>query len=227
MNLLIKGKLSPCPTVTQPLASLLSRGKLSRNNGSSFLPAHKKVYRSPVPYNSAQSSSHLTVIRNQHCSLYHQAPAHTRSDSTSPLLESHWLSLCGCLSSEDASILNSACQKLTLVKQTAVSPELDWGFRCEKPDWAVCSRPAPSSWCSEGLWEEESHFTYIYLWIIVLDVITGHLSRSHRHIITWKFLCLSWMSVTGGFVSFNMIKMRNKLVSSRLSQPQHYWHFWF
>lgn len=134
MSPLIKGKLSPCPAVTQPLASLLSPGKLSGNNASSCPPAHKKVYRSPVPYNSAQSSSHLTVIRNQRCSFFYQAPACTRSDSVPPLLESHWPWLCGCLSSEDASILNSACQKLTLVKQTALSPELGWGLRCEKPD---------------------------------------------------------------------------------------------
>lgn len=37
MSLLIKGKLNPCPTVTQPRASPLSPGKLSGNNASSFL----------------------------------------------------------------------------------------------------------------------------------------------------------------------------------------------
>lgn len=133
MSLLIKGKPSPRPTVTQSLVSLLSPGKVSGNNASSFPAAHKELYRSPVPYNSAQSSSHSTVVRNsaapfstrlqpsQGQTLFHRCWDHTGH---------------GCVdasSSEDASILNSPCQKLTLVKQTEVSPELGWGLRCEKP----------------------------------------------------------------------------------------------
>lgn len=74
-----KRKTCSLPDCHSASACLLSPGNLAGNSAGSFLPAHKKVYRSPVPYNSAQSSSHLTVFRNQRCPRFHRAATPARS----------------------------------------------------------------------------------------------------------------------------------------------------
>jgi len=100
MSLLIKGKLAPRLTVTQPrLVSSSSHlppsGKLIGNNAGFSLPAHKKVYRSPVPYNSAQGSSRLTVFRNQRCSPFNQAAGPCKIRLHSRKEPSVWITLVG------------------------------------------------------------------------------------------------------------------------------------